>query len=44
MVNYIQLACMLRPYRKSNSTVGFSKYGFNNKLLGSITFLELRHL
>ena len=42
MVNYIQLtwklACILRPYRTCNLTVGFSKYEFNNKLLGGVTF------
>ena len=42
MVNYIQLAwnlaCMLRSYRTCNPTVGFSKYEFNNKLLGGVTF------
>ena len=42
MVNYIQLAwkfaCMLRPYRTCNPTVVFSKYAFNNKLLGGVTF------
>ena len=42
MVNYIrlacQLACMLRPYRTCNPTIGFSKYEFNNKLLGGVTF------
>ena len=41
MVNYIrlawQLACMLRPYRTCNPTIGFSKYEFNNKLLGGVT-------
>ena len=25
-------------YRKCNSTVGFSKYEFNNKLLAGVTF------
>ena len=44
MVNYIRLAwklaCMLRSYRTCNPTVRFSKYEFNNKLLGSVTFLE----
>ena len=39
IVNYIQLtwklACMLRTYRTYNLTVKFSKYEFNNKLLGS---------
>ena len=38
MVNYIRLACILRTYRKCNPTVGFSKYEFNNKLLGGVTF------
>ena len=42
MVTYIwlawKLACMLRPYRTCNPTVGFSKYEFNNKLLGGVTF------
>ena len=28
MVNYIQLACMLRTYRKCNPTIGFPKYEF----------------
>ena len=32
---------MLRPYRSCNSTVGFSKYYFNNKLLGSITLFRI---
>ena len=31
------LACILRTYRICNSTVGFSKYKFNNKLLSSVT-------
>ena len=42
VVNYIQLiwkfACMLRPYRKCNPTIGFSKYEFNNNLLSGVTF------
>ena len=46
MVNYIwlawQLACMLRIYRTCNSTVGFSKYEFINKLLDGITLLKRR--
>ena len=33
-----KLACMLRTYRTCNPTVGFSKYAFNNKLLGGVTF------
>ena len=45
MVNYIWLAgkleCMLRPYRKCNLMVGFSKYEFNNKLLGGVTFFRV---
>ena len=38
----MKLACMLRTYRTCNLTVGFSKYEFNNKLLGGVTFLKLR--
>ena len=38
MVNYIRLACMLRTY---NSTIEFSKYEFNNKLLIGVTLLEI---
>ena len=45
MVNYIQLAwklaCMLRTYRKYNPMVRFSKYEFNNKLLGGVTFFRV---
>ena len=41
MVNYIRLACMLKTYRIYNSTVGFSKYEFNNKLLSDVTLLLL---
>ena len=45
MVNYIRLVgkleCMLRPYRKCNPMVGFSKYEFNNKLLGGVTFFRV---
>ena len=41
MVNNIQLtwklAWMLRTYRTCNSTVGFSKYEFYNKLLSDVT-------
>ena len=44
MVNYIlltwKLECMLRTYRTCNSTVGFLKYEFNNKLLGSVTIIR----
>ena len=41
MVNYIRLACMLRTYRTYNPMVGFSKYEFNNKLLGDVTFFRV---
>ena len=45
MVNYIRLtqnlACMLKIYRTCNSTVGFSRYKFNNKLLGGVTLLRV---
>ena len=45
MVNYIQLACksacMLKTYRTCNSTVGFLKYKFYNKLLGGVTLLRI---
>ena len=45
MVNYIRLAwklaCMLRIYRTCNPTVGFSKYEFNNKLLGGVIFFRI---
>ena len=41
MVNYIRLACMLRPYRTCNPMIGFSKYEFNNKLLGGVTFFSV---
>ena len=44
MINYIRLVleftCMLRTYRTYrtyNSTVKFSKYEFNNKLLDDVT-------
>ena len=46
MVNYIRLAlkltCMLRPCRKYNPTVEFSKYEFSNKLLVDVTFFRVR--
>ena len=32
---------MLRPYRACNPTVGFSKYEFNNKLLGLVTIFRV---
>ena len=41
MINYIRLACMVSTYRTCNSTVGFLKYEFNNKLLGDITLLKV---
>ena len=45
MLNYTQLAwklsCMLRTYRRCNPTVGFSKYEFNNKLLGDVTVFRV---
>ena len=45
MVNYIRLAlkltCMLRPYRKCNPKVGFSKYELNNNLLYGVTFFRV---
>ena len=41
MVNYTQLACMLRANRKCDPTVGFSKYELNKKLLVGITFFRV---
>ena len=45
MVNYIwltwKLACLLGLYRTCNQTVEFSKYEFNNKLLGDVTFFRV---
>ena len=45
MVNYIRLAMklayMLRTYRTRNSIIKFSKYEFNNKLLGGVTFFKV---
>ena len=45
MVNYIRLkwklACMLWSYRICNPTVRFSKYEFNNKLLGGVKFFKV---
>ena len=35
------MAFMLRPHRKYKSMVGFSKYEFNNKLLGDVTFFRV---
>ena len=37
----MNLACMLRIYRTCNPTVRFSKYEFNNKLLGDVTFFRV---
>ena len=34
-----KLACIKRTYRTYNSTVRFSKYEFNNKLLGGVTLI-----
>ena len=36
-----KLACMLKPYRTYNPTIGFSKYEFNNKLLGGVIFFRV---
>ena len=41
MVNKIQLTCLLRTYRTYNSTMGFLKYEFYNKLLGGVTLLRV---
>ena len=45
MVNYIWLAWkltyMLKTYKTCNSTVGFSKYEFYNKLLGGVILLKV---
>ena len=41
MVNYTQLACILKTYRTCNPTIRFSKYEFNNKLLGGVTFFRV---
>ena len=35
------LACMLKTYRTCNTTVGFSKYEFDKKLLGGVTFFRV---
>ena len=44
-VNYTRLAwklaCMLRAYRTCNPTVEFTKYEFNNKLLGGVTIFRV---
>ena len=39
LVNYIQLACMLKTHRTCNSTVIILKYEINNKLLDGVTLL-----
>ena len=36
-----KFASMLKTYRTCNPTVGFSKYEFNNKLLGGVTFFRV---
>ena len=36
-----KLARVLRTYRTCNPTVEFSKYEFNNKLLGDVTLLRI---
>ena len=36
-----KLAYRLRTYRTYNPMVKFSKYKFNNKLLGDVTFLRI---
>jgi len=38
------LACILRTYRTCNSTIGFSKYEINNKLLGGVILLRVKTL
>ena len=35
------MACILRPYKTCNPIVRFSKYDFNNKLLGGVTFFRV---
>ena len=32
---------MLKTYRTCNLIVGFTKYEFNNKLLGGVTFFRV---
>ena len=41
MVINIQLTWIFKTYRICNSMVGFSKYEFYNKLLGSVTLLRV---
>ena len=36
-----KLACKWRTYRTCNPTVRSSKYEFNNKLLGGVTFFRV---
>ena len=36
-----KLAGTLRTYRTYNPMVGFSKYEFNDKLLGDVTFFRV---
>ena len=36
-----KLACPLKTYRTYNLMVRFSKYAFNNKLLGGVTFFRV---
>ena len=48
MINYIRLVleftCMLRTYRTYNSTIKFSKYEFNNKLLDNVTLFRVCYI
>ena len=41
MVNNIQLTWMLRTYKTYNLIVGFLKFEFYSKLLGSVTLLRV---
>ena len=41
MVNYIRLAWKLACMLRLHATVGFSKYEFNNELLGGVTFFRV---
>ena len=36
-----KLACMFRTCKTCNLMDGFSKYEFNNKLLGGVTFFRV---
>ena len=36
-----KLACMLRTYRSCIPMVGFSKYAFNNKLMGGVILFRV---